>query len=327
MRTHQGPEADWGPAGVRALLLAAGRGERLRPLTDLVPKPALPMPGAPLGAWMLEGLLRRFDSVTVNCSHLASAVISQLALEDRVEVLREEPEPLGTGGTLAAIRSRVEDRIVVANADVICDLDLDALLDAHARMGAGATVAVKRVESGADFGLTAEARVAGFFDRRFVPYASGARFIGVAVYERAALDRLSDEVPLGLGEALLAPLASEGDLATYMHDGYVTDVGTLQRYVDACGDVLAEVAPRSPAGPYQVYEGEFVDVEGGRAFIARSAACERAGLGPGAVILGGARVGMGTKVADSIVWSNEEVPPGTLLRNSLWFRGRSLTLK
>jgi NDP-sugar pyrophosphorylase family protein len=97
--------------------------------------------------------------------------------------------------------------------------------------------------------------------------------------------------------------------------------------VDACGDVLAGVAPRSPVGPYEVYEGEFVDVEGGRAFIARSAACEQAGLGPGAVILGGARVGIGTKVADSIVWSNEEVPPGTLLRNSLWFRGRSLTLK
>jgi mannose-1-phosphate guanylyltransferase len=275
---------------------------------------------------MLEGLLRRFDSVTVNCSHLASVVISRLALEGRVAVLREEPEPLGTGGTLAALRSRVKDRIVVANADVICDIDVDALLDAHS-LGAAATVAVTRVESGADFALTRQGRISGFFDRRFVPDADGARFIGLSVYERAALDRLSGKVPFGLGESLLAPLASEGELATYVHDGYVADVGTLQRYVDACGDVVSGVAPPPPIGPYEAYEGEFVEIAGGRAFIARSAACEPSSLGPGAVILGGARVGAGAMVADTIVWSKEEVPRGTELRSGLWFRGEPLTVK
>jgi mannose-1-phosphate guanylyltransferase len=309
---------------LNALLLAAGRGDRLRPLTDVVPKPALPLPGAPLGAWMLESLLERFDSVAVNCSHLAPEVVARLSLEGRAEVLVEEPEPFGTAGTLAGLRPRVEDRITVANADVITDLDPGELVAGHVAAGAPATVAVLPVESKADFTLSREGMVEGFIDRRDRADVAGARFIGVSVYERSALEALPDERPLGLGESLLAPLAASGRLAAYVHRGYAGDVGTVDRYAGACSDVLAGNAPPVPGGPYDDYRGRVIEVAGGRAFVAASASCEEGSLEDGAVVLAGAEVEPEARIRRSIVWPGERVPSGTALQDCIWFRGAAL---
>jgi NDP-sugar pyrophosphorylase family protein len=313
-----------GPVG--ALLLAAGRGDRLRPLTDVIPKPCLPMPGAPLGAWMLELLLERFEAVAVNCSHLAPSLIAQLSLEGRAEALVERPEPFGTAGTLAGLRSRVRDRIVVANADVVADVDMDEVLARHATAAASATVVVIPVSENADFRLSEEGRVEEFVDRRGNQSIAGARFIGVSVYEREVLNELPSERPIGLGETILARLASRGDLAAHVHHGYAADVGTRCRYVDTCSDVLGGVAPPPPSGPYGAYGGRLVEVEGGRAFVADSATCDESSLGRGAVVLAGANVSPRASLQRCVVWSHETVPPEARLEDCVWFRGRALRL-
>jgi mannose-1-phosphate guanylyltransferase len=275
---------------------------------------------------MLESLLQRFESVAVNCSHLASELKAQLSLEGRAEILVEEPEPFGTAGTLAALRPRLGDRIAVANADVITDLALDDLLARHGEAGAGATVAVAPVEKGADFRLSRDGRVEGFIDRRGRPGATGARFIGVSVYERGALNELPDKRPLGLGESLLAPLAATGELAAFVHRGYAADVGTLSRYVDTCSDVLAGTAPPAPEGPYDAYRGRVVDVHDGRAFVADSATCDEHRLGAGAVILAGAEIEPGAAVRNSVVWRGERVPASVSLDGVVWYGGVALRL-
>ena len=312
-----------GPAG---LLLAAGRGERLRPLTDRVPKPAVPLPGAPLGAWMLERLLEHCSAVTVNCSHLATHVISRLGLEGRAAVLDEGAEPFGTAGTIAAVRDEITDRVVVANADVITDLELASVLAQHEESGAWATVVVVPVSSGADFRLAADGTVAGFVDRR-TRSEPGVLFMGISVFEREALDRLPDVRPLGLGESLLGSLAAEGVLAAHVHEGYYCDVGTIARYAQVCRDVLSGIAPGPPDGPYDAYRGRIVEVGNGRAFVSDSARCDKGSLGPGAVILAASVVEPGALVRDAIVWERETVPAGTVLDGALLFGGETLTLK
>ena len=222
-----------------ALLFAAGRGERLRPLTDTVPKPALDVGGAPLGAWGLAALRGAGLRVAVNTSHLGGAVEAALRPYDpSLTVLDEGLEPLGTAGTLREFRSLFGPTVVTYNSDLLSDLHVEDLLVAHARTGAPMTAAVVRVEEGADLSIEGE-RARAFIDRRREPSTPGARFIGVAVIDAPALDLIPGEGPRGMGESLIAPLAERGELGVVVHEGYALDVGTPANLRTARRDVLA----------------------------------------------------------------------------------------
>jgi NDP-sugar pyrophosphorylase family protein len=225
-------EGHTAPVALDALLFAAGRGERLRPLTDAVPKPALDVEGAPLGAWGLAALREAGLTVAVNTSHLGGAVESALRPYDpSLTLLDEGPEPFGTAGTLREFRALFGSTIVTYNSDLLSDLRVGDLIAIHARTGAPMTVAVTEVEEGADLSVEG-GQVRAFIDRRKEPNAPGVRFIGVAIIDARALDLIPGEGPRGMGESLIAPLAARGELGTFVHDGYVLDVGTpanLQR--------------------------------------------------------------------------------------------------
>lgn len=230
---------------IGSVLFAAGRGTRLRPLTNSVPKPALPVLDLPLGAWGLAALTQVAPPVVVNASHLADRLIralDALGLEGW-EAFVEEPEAFGTAGTLAALRPRIGRRVVTHNADLVSDLDVHELLAAHERGNRAATLAVAEVPSGAD--LKIDSGVATVFvDRRERREEVGARFIGAAVFERAALDLLPEERPAGLGETLLPELVARGEVTVHVHPGYWRDVGTLNAYEAVIRDVGDGRAPR-----------------------------------------------------------------------------------
>lgn len=224
---------------VRSILLAAGRGVRLRPLTDSVAKPALVVGDRPLGAHALA-LLETFGPTLVNLSHLADQTRSALEpwASAGTEFVVESPEPLGTAGTVAAALDRLTDTFITLNADVLTDLRIEDLLETHELLGAPGTVAVVRAEQGADLeierapGAPDQSRgyVTRFVDRRAEPGAPGVRFIGAAVFERRAVaELLTLGMVAGLGEAILAPLVRRTrgrGLAYHLHEGRALDVGT-----------------------------------------------------------------------------------------------------
>ena len=287
------------------MLFAAGRGKRLRPLTDAIAKPALPILDVPLAAWGLAALCAEAAPVVVNVSHLAGGVIA--ALEPLGlrgwEPSIEEPEAFGTAGTLSSLRHRVGDRLLTWNGDVVASLPPAALLDAHRGSGRPATIAIRSVEEGADV-VMRDGRVDRFVDRRRENLAGG-QFLGVAVFERGALGRLSDERPAGLGETLLRALAEHEELGVHLTDGYWIDVGTAERFLRASLDVLYERAPGPPMG----IPGEVLAVEGGRAYVGPGAHVEEDALGPGAIVLAGATVEPGAWIENAVVWPHEQVPP------------------
>lgn len=307
------------PGGViSAVLLAAGGGERLRPLTDVVAKPALPLLDLPLGAWGAKSL-GASPGFVVNVSHLAETIIEALdpeALGARVFV--EHPEPYGTGGTLAALRDRVDERLLVWNADTLTDLDATELLETHERSGAAGTISVMAVPSYADFKVS-DGRATELIDRRHASEA-GARYIGVAVFEKRALELLPGGRPHGLTETLLRPLLERGELGVHVHERYSLDVGTIDRYLTASLDVLYERAPRPPRS----IPGKVVEVSGGRSYMGPGAHADEDSLGPGAIVLANATVEPGARIEHSIVWRAERVPSGTELRDVVWFGGRAL---
>ena len=286
------------------MLLAAGRGKRLRPLTDGIAKPALPILDIPLAAWGLSGLCAEAAPVVVNVSHLADGVIAALqGLGFRGwEPVIEKPEAFGTAGPLASLRDRVKERIVTWNGDIVTSLRPATLLAAHRGSQAPATIAIRHVEEGADV-VVRDGRVERFVDRRRENVAGG-QFLGIAVFERISLERLPEEKPAGLGETLLRALAGDGELAVHPTDGYWLDVGTADRFLQGSLDVLYE---RAPAPPVPI-PGEIVEVEGGRAYVGPGAHADGDALGPGAIVLAGATVERGAWLEDAVVWPHEYVP-------------------
>lgn len=294
-------------SSVSSIVLCAGRGTRLRPLTEVVPKAALPVLDVPLAAWGLKAVAGLGRTV-INVGHLGELVVAALQPIGGFDVLREEPEPYGTAGTLAALKNEVGNRVVTYNGDLLTDLVVGDLLATHDRSGCLATIAVVRVREMADLREDG-AKVVDFVDRR-TENVAGARFIGVAVWERAALDLLPSRLPIGLGETLLPALVERGQLAAHLHKGYALDVGTPERYLRANLDVLQGRGPRPPVPP----PGRFAS---------------GSYLGPGAqapgpdtsVLLAGSSAG---KVSRSVVFRGEAVPSDVELVDALWGCGRVL---
>jgi mannose-1-phosphate guanylyltransferase len=303
-----------GTTPIGSILFAAGRGERVRPLTDMLPKPALPLLDVPLGAFMLARLCATCSPVIVNVAHLPEEIETTLSPYSRdcpAELMLETPVAYGTAGTLAALRDRVADPVVTASSDVLADIDIAGLLATHESTGAPATVSIVEVASGADFEI-AGGRVVRMIDRRTEPHRKGALFANAAAFSVEALDLLPDRRPAGLGETVLKTLAGAGELAVFVHRGYWLDVGTEERYLQASRDLIAGAAPAPPVP----LPGKLVDVPGGRAYIGPGAMVEGR-LGPDAAVLAGAVVEEGAEVSDAIVWPGARVHSGERLSGTI----------
>jgi NDP-sugar pyrophosphorylase family protein len=206
------------------MILAAGLGTRLRPLTDRVPKALVPVAGVPV----LEHVARRLvaaraDRLVVNTHHFAEQIERYVAERDGfgVQVLfSHEPDtPLETGGGLlhAAPLLRRDAPFFLHNADILTDLDLVAMRDAHARSGAIATVAVMERESTRQLlfdeaGLLGRTDAARALELRARPTVGAERrraFAGVHVVSPALLGRVSERGAFSILEPYLR-LAGEG---------------------------------------------------------------------------------------------------------------------
>jgi NDP-sugar pyrophosphorylase family protein len=301
-------------------LFSAGRGTRLKPLTESVPKAILPVLDVPLGSWGLKELLSICPKVFVNAEPNVRAVVeSQLAPvtggQPGAVIFKEEfPEPFGAGGTLVALRDLVTERVITWNADTITDLALEALFETHEASGAPATIAVLPVNRDADVSFDS-GRATAFIDRHVRPQASGGRFIGVAVLERTVLDALPPHRPLGLAEAVLEPLVRKGDLAVHVHAGYVIDVGTFPRYLQASIDLLEGRGPAPPLPP----PGEIIPLDSGVAYLGPGASAPDGTLAAGAMLLRGSRVLESALVERALVWQDAVVPSGTRVTNAVWW--------
>jgi mannose-1-phosphate guanylyltransferase len=260
--------------------------------------------------------------VAVNVSHLPNTVaraLRELFGEGGFELLIE-PEPLGSGGTVGDLRGRVDTRLVTFNADLLADLSVTAMIEAHYRAGAPVTAAVAPVDGGADLELEG-GRATSFVDRRKHPDRAGARFLGASVIERGALDLIPDKRPVDLAEGLLRPVAERGELAAFVHDSYALDVGTPRSYLQASIDLLSGEGPRPPVP----LPGEIVEVDGGRAYVGPGASVPPDALGPEAIVLRGASVGEGARVERALVWPHELVPGGERVVDAIWALGTSFS--
>ncbi|XXX82040.1 NDP-sugar synthase [Sorangium sp. So ce134] len=276
-----------------AMILAAGLGTRLRPLTDELPKPLLWLGDRPLVAHiagqLAAGGVRR---AALNKSHLAERFTRELlaAFPVPVEVLHE-PEPFGTAGGLANAAGALGDGdVVLWNGDILIDLDVAALCAAHGERGAAATLAVAPRPAGeGTVGVGARGEVVRLRGERFGEEVAGGDFVGVHVVGGALRRRLP---PRGcmVGDVYLPWLREGRPLATFAAPSLWHDIGTLAAYLAASARWLAQRGLPSYVGPgASVAEG--VDVTG--SIVGAGARVEGAGALRGCVVWPGARIAVG----------------------------------
>lgn len=241
---------------MKALVLAAGLGERVRPLTETIPKPMLEVGGRPLIHYPLAMLKRAgINEVAINVHHLASQI--QHGLRDGRSLgltITYSPEPvlLGTGGPLNALRDYFGDEtFVLANSDTIIDLDLSSMIAFHRDRGAIATVALFKPNDQHDHEHIEIDRDSRIQRLRLIktrnPFAFSDyplelkgvdtaapdwyMYPGVLVLEPAIFELIPKAPPWALFTGLLGPMvANRLPVFGYVHDGYFRTVDDLKAY-------------------------------------------------------------------------------------------------
>lgn len=233
---------------MKAFLLAAGLGTRLRPITDTVPKCMLAIDGRPLlDVWLDEFDRAGVEEVLVNLHYLPDVVRRHLTARTGTPAVRTffEPELLGSAGTLAANRDWVagEDMFLACNADNLTDFDLSSLIQAHREHGAIATLTVfhsDRPSAGGVVELDAAGLVTGFTEKPSQPVSDLVN-AGMYAFHPALLDELDGPPPHDIGYDLLPGLV--GRARAVPVEGYFRDIGTVESYQRAQQE-WPERAPR-----------------------------------------------------------------------------------
>ena len=231
---------------MQALVLAGGEGTRLRPLTYTVPKPVLPLAGRPHVAYVIDWLQRHgVDDVVVSCGFLAEGMRKAVAeLEPGVEIrYAEEPDPRGTAGAIRFAEEMLGDRFLVLNGDVLCDLDLTALIAQHQRTGARATIALHPAPDPTGYGLVhrrEDGEITEFLEKP-EPGEDGIDSdeinAGAYLLERSVLDRIPPDRAVSIEREVFPQLIGDG-LYGIRLEGYWIDIGTPERFLEANWDIL-----------------------------------------------------------------------------------------
>ncbi|ACL67157.1 Nucleotidyl transferase [Anaeromyxobacter dehalogenans 2CP-1] len=329
------------------MVLCAGLGTRLRPLTAHVPKPAVPVCGVPLVRCSLALLagagVRR---AVVNVHHLpdlmaAEAEAAARALGLSLTVSRE-PVIAGTGGALREARAalRGADEILLVNGDVLFDVDLGAALATHRASGALATLVLLPMPAGARYAAV-EVDAGGAVRRiaaRFGPGGEGLRpwhFSGVHVLSAALLDAVPAEpFEADVNRHVYPPLMASGAIRGHVAAGYWNDLGTPERYLEANRDLLAGRVPLARfagADPFtgaveqlpgvRIAPGARVDpgarLAGPALVCAGAEVAAGAEIGPGAVVGPGCRVPAGAAVRRAVLWAGTALAPGERVEDAI----------
>jgi len=224
---------------MKAFLLAAGHGTRLRPITDNMPKCLVPIRGTPmLSIWLSRCKKIGIDEVLINLHAHADAVRTFLRQhgEEGVRVrVAEEEQLLGSAGTLRANRSWVEEEKLfwVFYADVLHRADLQAMLRLHRQRGLTATLGVYEVPDPSRCGIVttnSQGVIEEFVEKSAHP-TSNLAFSGLMIGTRALLDVIPDDIPSDIGFHVLPKL--KGQMLAFPIRDYLIDIGTLENYQQA----------------------------------------------------------------------------------------------
>jgi mannose-1-phosphate guanylyltransferase len=313
---------------MQALILAGGKGTRLRPLTMHTPKPVVPIANQAFLLYQLE-LLKRADvrDLILSLSYQPHKIEDQLgdgtAYGVRISYT-VEASPLGTAGAYRNAARLIRETTVVFNGDVLTDIDLNDVIRFHREREAAATIVLTPVANPTAYGLVetdGEARVLRFLEKpKPEEVTSDTINAGIYILEPKVLDYIPENEPFMFEYGVFPLLLEHGEpFYGYVWRGYWRDIGTAPSYWQANMDVLAgrvNVLERLPDERGEKFDGaaeidstSIVDptcaVKAGaqiiNSIISRNCFIEERARIENCVVCAGTRVGAGAIVEGAVV--------------------------
>lgn len=232
---------------MKALILAAGFGSRLRPITNYLPKPLCPVYGVPL----LDLAYHRvkaagIEKIAVNTHYLSELVTTHLEANWlNIDYLSHEPSIRGTGGSIHPLISWLDgDDLLIYNGDILSDIDLNGLINFHRQKNAQATMALlSEHQAGKNPVLSIEQSVCGFGDTSFNEKFSANEckkntFTGIHIISNTFARSIPDNIPWHIIDTYIDYLSAEQNIAAFYTKCFWYDLGTTKSYWKAHLDIL-----------------------------------------------------------------------------------------
>jgi mannose-1-phosphate guanylyltransferase/phosphomannomutase len=300
------------------MILAAGKGERLRPITLERPKPLIPVANRPLIEYNLH-LLKQYgvDEVAINLHYMGDKIKEHLGDGRRFGlsiVYSEEAVLLGTGGGIRKMSAFLEeDTFLVINADILIDIDLQDVLAFHRSKGAFATMVLRPNPDPVRYG-TIETNESGRICEFLGKVRTGQTglkkwmFTGIHVMEPKVIEFMPDQETFCINRDVYAQwIRSEKPCYGYIHGGYWRDLGSMEDYLQANIDLMEAEVLKNPFA-----DTEVTDVKTGENVVVTPPCL----IGEGAVLDNGAEIGSGT-----IIGERSEIGAGSKITKSVLWPG------
>lgn len=221
---------------MRAIILAGGKGTRLRPFTATLPKPLVPVgEQSILDIVLMQLRVAGVSHVTMAVNHLAHLIMAYFGDGEQSGMKIDyslEDKPLSTIGPLKLIKNLPENFIVM-NGDVLCDIDFGRLFESHVKADSDITVATFNRDSRIDFGVLQanDENLIVSFEEKPVYHFSVS--MGVYVINRRLLGMVPDDTPYGFDDLMLDCIAGGRRAISYPHRGQWFDIGRPEDYAYA----------------------------------------------------------------------------------------------
>ena len=319
---------------MQALILAGGKGTRLRPLTVYTPKPIVPFVNRPFLLYQIEILRRaKIEDITLSLSYQPDKIEHLLGYGMEYEVnLRylTEPSPMGTGGAYKFAENEIRETTIVFNGDILTDLDIGKVIEFHKQKKAEATIVLTPVENPAAYGLVetdSDGKVLHFLEKpkpeQLADLKTNNINAGVYILEPSILD-LIPEGENSSFEYNVFPeiLAQNKNFYAYtMKENYWRDIGTPENYLEAHQDFLSGKIKNFQTGQQnksEIATSAFVDknsVIGENCVIKPNAKISNSTIGEGVHIEEKA------EIENSVIWAHTRIDGGAKIKNAVVGRG------
>jgi NDP-sugar pyrophosphorylase family protein len=334
---------------MKAILLAGGKGTRLRPLTLHTPKPIVPVFGRAFLNYQID-LVRtvpEIDEVILSLNYQPRRIQDVFGdgSDSGVRISYVvEPNPLGTGGAVKFATGSYADTVIVFNGDVMTQVNLPEVIRLHRERRAQATIVLTPVDNPSEYGLVEtdpDGNVKHFFEKPGEDQITCDTInAGVYVLEPSTFDRIPKDAASSIERSFFPSLVERHEtFVAYVYRGYWIDIGTPEKYLQVHRDImdrrfLAEPFGSQPRGTK--YVGREVRLEEGATvegpcFIDDGTVVKAgARIGPYSVIGRNSVVEEGAVIDASIVWPYGRISKDSVVRNAILGRnchiGRNVTI-